>query len=99
MTKPLIWLGILLHLVGLFLVFDFPPPNFIKWMYVIDVFLILNGLFLTFGVSRYLLERERKGQAEKLLPFSWQWKITVSFVISFCGWWGNLLLLCLVVRG
>lgn len=102
-TKPLIWLGIFLHLVGLFLVFDaafiFDGQTFIRLMYVIDGVLILNGLFLTFGVSRYLLERERNGESEKLLPFSWQWKITISFIVSFVGWWGNLLLLCAVIFG
>lgn len=102
-TKPLIWLGILLHLIGLFLVFDlafiFDEGGFIRLMYAIDGVLILNGLFLTFGVSRFLLRREAKGESEKLLPFSWQWKITVSFLISFFGWWGNLLLLCAVMFG
>ncbi len=98
-TKPLIWLGILLHLVGLYLVFGFADLGVVGLMYAIDGVLIFNGLFLTFGVSRYLLRREAKGQSEKLLPFSWQWKITVSFLISFFGWWGNLLLLCAVMFG
>lgn len=98
-TKPLIWLGIVLHLLGLYLFFGLPDGGVVMWMYVVDVVLILNGLFLSFKVSPYLLERERIGEAERILPFSWQWKITVSFIFSFCGWWGNLLMLCAVLLG
>jgi hypothetical protein len=55
--------------------------------------LMLNGLFLSFRVSPFLLEREREGKAEELLPISWQKKIMMSFIISFLGWWGGLFLL------
>jgi hypothetical protein len=59
----------------------------------IAIFLIFNGLFLSFRVSPFLLKREKEGRADELLPSSWQIKITISFIISFLGWWSGLFLL------
>lgn len=92
-TKPLIWLGITLTIIGTSLHF-YPDYNGLpKIMLILSIALILNGLWLTFSVSPYLLNRERKNQAHKILPSKWQRGITISFIISFIGWWGIVTLL------
>lgn len=92
-TKPLIWLGMGLCLVGGFLFYGssgFTPVT--QFHIVSAVALVLNGCFLSFSVSPFMLEREREGREAELLPAAWQRKITVSFLISFTLWWGNLAL-------
>jgi hypothetical protein len=54
--------------------------------------LIINGVFLSFSVSPFLLQREREGRAAELLPADMQKKIVIAFLFSFVGWWGALLL-------
>ena len=63
-------------------------------IYLILIFtiLVINGIFLSFYISPILLEREKKGKIKEILPTSLQNKIFVSFIISFFGWWGSLLL-------
>lgn len=87
-TKPLIWIGLLLVLFGGWLLFyslSFPPITII--FFSILGILLLNGLFLSLLVSPYLLTRERNGLATEPLPLSWQRSIAASFMISFTGWW------------
>lgn len=95
-TKPLIWLGVVLHIVGSGIYFW--GEDLLWKIWLIDFALILNGIFLSFKVSPYLLEREKKGRSGDLLPSSWQVKITLSFIVSFLGWWGNVLLLVWVLN-
>jgi len=93
-TKPLIWIGIFLAVVGGAVFYRAEPFVGIPLIHTLLVLLlVLNGLFLTFGVSSYLLEREKRRQSSQLLPGSWQKKIICSFIISDFGWWGGLLLL------
>lgn len=93
-TKPLIWIGILLVLIGSTLFYAFVDRisqfSYIYWLIIF--ILILNGMFLSFWVSPRLIQREKEGRATELLPASWQNAITISFLISFVGWWGSLLL-------
>lgn len=86
-TKPLIWIGIFLILIGSYFYKNL-NPNLI-YFYIV---LILNGFFLSFYVSPILLEREKKGKIKEILPASLQNKIFVSFIISFLSWWGSLIL-------
>ena len=86
-TKPLIWIGLFLILLGSYFYKNL-NPNLI-YFYIV---LILNGIFLSFYVSPILLEREKKGKIKEILPSSLQNKIFVSFIISFLSWWGSLLL-------
>jgi hypothetical protein len=101
-TKPLIWMGLLLTIIGGLITYrksGFPGVASLQGL--IAIFLVLNGLFLSFRVSPFLLKREKEGRANELLPASWQIKITLSFIISFLGWWSGLFLLVwylLVVR-
>lgn len=93
-TKPLIWAGIFLAIFGGAVFYrneDFSGTPLIHL--AIALVLILNGLFLSFKVSTYMLKREKEGNASKLLPISWQRKIILSLIISDLGWWGALLLL------
>jgi hypothetical protein len=87
-TKPLIWLGIFLILIGSYFYKNLNP--YLIYFYLV---LILNGLFLSFYVSPILLEREKSGKGKELLPKNLQIKITISFIISFLTWWGSLFLL------
>lgn len=92
-TKPLIWLGMTLAIVGA-LLFHYQRG----WTFslaiqaAIALVLIVNGVFLSFSVSPFLLRREREGRAAEILPPEMQKKIVIAFVLSFAGWWGALLL-------
>lgn len=93
-TKPMIWAGIMLAIIG-GLIF-YREQNFagIPLIHaVIALALIANGYFLSFKVSPFLLKREKEGLSGELLPASWQKKIMASFIVSDIGWWGGLLLL------
>lgn len=93
-TKPLIWIGMFVVLLGyaLLLADQFiTKGQFITSLLVIIV-MILNGAYLSFYVSPKLLERESSGRANEILPENLQKNIMVSFVISFVSWWGLLLL-------
>jgi len=97
-TKPLIWLGIMFIIVG-GLIF-YRNETFVGiplFQSLIAVILILNGLFLSFKVSPFLIEREKQNKSDELLPLSLQKKITISFVVSFLGWWGGLFLLVVYI--
>jgi hypothetical protein len=103
-TKPLIWIGTFLSLVGGVWFYSLSGAIFycrmsganLNMVYLhlaIFAVLILNGLFLTFGVSRFLLQREKAGRSAELLPKNWQTKIKASFVLSFVCWWLTVFLL------
>ncbi|MGM0629103.1 MAG: hypothetical protein ACQESA_01640 [Patescibacteria group bacterium] len=93
-TKPLIWVGTLLATVGGIIFYSQNPITWIPTahLFVLPI-LILNGVFLSFYVSPYLLKREREGRSKDLLPRKIQAYITISFVISFTAWWGSVFLL------
>ena len=63
---------------------------------LITFVLILNGLFLSFVVSPFLIKREKVGRSDVLLPQRLQMWIGFSFIFSFLGWWGSVLLIVLV---
>ena len=93
-TKPMIWVGLMLTIIGGAIFFRNEAFAGIPvYLSAIVAVLILNGLFLSFSVSPYLLQRERDGKAGELLPQTWQNKIMVSLVLSDIGWWGGLALL------
>ena len=93
-TKPLIWIGMLLAIVGGFITYrDIGFSGTALIHSLVAFVLILNGCFLSFWVSPQLLKREKEGKAREILPSSLQSKIAVSFVISVTGWWGSLFLL------
>lgn len=93
-TKPLIWIGTALAAAGWFgLLYGSPLVGLPLVVAIVGMSLVLNGCFLTFGVSPFLLERERRGRAAELLPARWQRWITASFLVSAAGWWGSLALL------
>lgn len=93
-TKPLIWTGTLLALVGGTLFYRneaFEGAPF--WLSIIAPILVLNGCFLSFVISPYLLRQEREGRPGDVLPKEMQRNITVSFIVSDVGWWGALLII------
>jgi hypothetical protein len=92
-TKPLIWLGLSLAVIGAAIFHrNHSWTTIVQIQAAIALILIVNGMFLSFQVSPFLLQREREGKAGEMLPVSWQQKITVAFIISFLGWWSCLLL-------
>lgn len=92
-TKPLIWIGTMLVLVGGILFYREYAWGSTQLIHSISIVcMILNGIFLSFSVSPFLLHREKEGRSSELLPSSWQCKIIISFIISFILWWGNLAL-------
>jgi hypothetical protein len=93
-TKPLIWIGIALVIIGSIITYrDQVFAGIPLYHAVIFGVLILNGLFLSFYVSPFLLEREKQGRQAELLPRTLQNKIVGSFIVSDVGWWGALVLL------
>jgi hypothetical protein len=99
-TKPLIWIGIGLTVLGGFVLYRDAEFAGIPMVHAITALvLVLNGCFLSFRVSPFLLRHEAEGRAGELLPVSWQRAIAVSFVVSFVGWWGALFLLAVYVLG
>jgi len=93
-TKPLIWIGIGLALVGGLIYYRVGGFSGTATFHaILFAILVLNGLFLSFRVSPFLLKREKEGKSGELLPKKWQRKITLSFIISFLGWWSALFLL------
>jgi len=92
-TKPLIWVGIFLAILGGILYFKNEPFSGLPmYLSIIAIVLVINGLFLSFSVSPYLLKKEKEGRASEILPESWQKKIIVSLIFSDLGWWGSLVL-------
>ena len=92
-TKPLIWVGIFLAILGgLYFFRNEPFSGLPMYLSLIAIVLILNGLFLSYSVSPYLLKKEKEGRASEILPESWQKKIIVSLIFSDLGWWGSLAL-------
>lgn len=93
-TKPLIWLGTTLAILGGAIFYRGEVLAGVPLVHaLVALVLVLNGLFLSFSVSPFLLAREREGRDGELLPASWQRKIAVSLVFSDIGWWGSLVLL------
>lgn len=93
-TKPMIWAGIVMVLIGGFIFYRDAGLSGIPLIHLlIAIALIINGYFLSFKVSPFLLNREREGRSGELLPSSWQNKIIISLIISDIGWWGGLALL------
>lgn len=89
-TKPLIWIGTFLVLLGTILTYGLSQIGMVQ--YGLLIVMILNGIFLSFKVSPYLLKREKNGESSRILPESWQRKIQISFIFSFVCWWGSVLL-------
>lgn len=99
-TKPLIWLGMFLAIIGGAIFYRNEGLSQIPQVQLIlAIVLILNGMFLSFRVSPFLLAKEKEGRAGELIPSSWQKKIAVSFIVSIVGWWASLLLLVIYLIG
>lgn len=93
-TEPMIWLGIMLAIIGGLIFYREQSFSSIPFIHaIISLALIINGYFLSFKVSPFLLKREKEGLSGELLPASWQNKIMTSLIVSDIGWWSGLLLL------
>lgn len=93
-TKPMIWVGMFLCILGGLLFYrDVGFTGIPRLHAFIALALLINGYFLSFKVSPFLLQREKEGKSGELLPQSFQNKIIFSLIISDVGWWGALVLL------
>lgn len=93
-TKPMIWAGMILAIAGGSIFYRTAGLDGIPLVHLlIAAVLVVNGCFLSFSVSPFLLEREKNGTQAELLPASWQKKIMISLIVSDAGWWGGLVLL------
>ena len=86
-TKPLIWLGTSLMIIGWMFLYDGSLYANIKT--AILPILIINGGFLSTYISPRLDHHRGK---KKLLPPSLQHKIATSMIISFISWWSIVIL-------
>lgn len=87
-TKPLIWVGIIMYTLGtLILGRNSFHMGIVQIQLLIIGVLVVNGLFLSFNISPFLLAREKNGTDAELLPKKIQRKIVLSFLVSFIGWW------------
>ncbi|NBS41739.1 hypothetical protein EBS80_03695 [bacterium] len=92
-TKPLIWIGVALCVAGGAVLYRHESFSGIPRAHALMALgLVLNGLFLSFSVSPFLLRREAEGKAGTPLPDAWQRKIFVSFLVSDGLWWASLFL-------
>lgn len=93
-TKPLIWIGIFLVAIGVTLLYRIHFLSYFEMNIMMDIvgMLVVNGFFLSFVISPYLLAKEREGKSSELLPQVMQNKIIFSFIVSFLGWWSLVLL-------
>ena len=99
-TKPMIWVGIMLTIVGGAIFYRAQGLSGIPLIHaLIALALIVNGYFLSFKVSPFMLKREKDGRSGELLPLAWQKKIMVSLVVSDIGWWGGLFLMVVYLLG
>jgi len=97
-TKPMIWIGITLAIIGGLIFYRDSVFFGIPMMHAFMALgLIANGYFLSFKVSPFMLQREKEGRSGELLPASWQKKIIVSLIISDILWWGGLILLVVYI--
>lgn len=93
-TKPMIWAGTVLAIIGGFIIYrNVPFAGVLMYHAIIAMVLILNGIFLSFYVSPFLLKMESEGRVNELLPQTLQNKIVISLIISDIGWWGGLAML------
>ncbi len=68
-TKPMIWVGITLAVLGGLIFYRDAGLSGLPLAHLlIAIVLIINGYFLSFKVSPFLLEREKEGRQRDLLP-------------------------------
>jgi len=92
-TKPLIWIGMVLAIFGGIIFYAQHGFSIIAGVHAVTALvLVLNGLFLSFVISPFLLAQEKMGNQKALLPTAMQRKIALSLIISDIGWWSALIL-------
>src|SRR3989344_3438224 len=90
-TKPMIWAGIMLAIIGGLIFYRGQSFSGIPFIHaVIALILIVNGYFLSFKVSPFLLKREQEGRSGELLPASWQKQIMAGPIVSGNRWGGGV---------
>lgn len=97
-TKPMIWTGLFLILLGGSLFYkNTPIEGFLLFHIISIIVMILNGVFLSFKISPFLITREKNNQSKEILPLKIKKQIILSFIISFITWWSNLIIFIHVI--
>ncbi|MEK7094435.1 MAG: hypothetical protein AAB903_03810 [Patescibacteria group bacterium] len=97
-TKPLIWVGIFLAILGGTILYRDQALSGIPLVHAaVALVLVMNSCFVSFAVNPFLLKKEREGKGNELLSQSWQRKIMISLIVSDIGWWGSLVLFVLYI--
>lgn len=98
-TKPLIWAGLALVIVGGIIFYKDAGLIWNTIYHLVSIPIMLGvGYFLSFKVSPFLIQREKEGKSSELLPIKWQICITIAFIFSFVSWWSNLFVLVLYLQ-
>jgi hypothetical protein len=96
-TKPLIWLGLMIATLGGTGYYSLVGVSTLTIVHaVLLVVMVVNGSFLTFWVSPRLLLREQQGKSREILPKAWKTAITLSFFISILTWWPAMVMAIIV---
>ena len=97
-TKPLIWTWMILAIFWWTLFYRWQPIQWVVLYHlIVAILLVINWSFLSFYVSPYLLQKEKQWRDQELLSYKLQIAITISFFVSFFGWWSALFLLVSVI--
>lgn len=92
-TKPLIWSGLVTCIIGAIITYRHIGLTGIPLLqFILAIVLIINGAFLTWYVSPFLLKREKESRQRELVPMPLQQVIFASFTFSFIGWWTEAVL-------
>ena len=95
-TKPLIWFGALMALSGASLFYrGVGLTGLVRPMALVALVLFVNGFLLTAWLSPRLLQREKAGLAQELLPQEWKKWISFSLILATIVWWSEVFLLVL----
>lgn len=93
-TKPMIWVGIVTATIGAMIFYRGVGLYGVPLLQAIILIpMLINGSFLSFYVSPFMLKREREGRAGELLPLHMQVKVAISLIISVICWWSQVFLL------
>ncbi len=93
-TKPLIWSGIFMVLVGHMILFvngSMSEQEFLSRFAIIAI-MIINGIYLSFFISPYLIKREQQHKDSQFLSPGMRIGIFASFFTSLICWWGLLVI-------
>lgn len=99
-TKPLIWIGTFLVFFGGVLHYSGQELTIFRCIQIVLILMLtLNGAYLSFIISPYLLQRETAGKSSSIIEKPVQRRVMVSTLLSFIGWWSSVALFIYSIVG